>query len=127
MAWLVFLASIVLLAACAEEKSASDVIEDYIKAIAAGDADKAVSLSCADWELEAQKDANGFKPYESEIENLSCQTDGKDGDFTRVVCEGKIITNYGVGGVREVNLSNFVYLAVQEDDEWKMCQERPAE
>lgn len=112
-----------VLAACADEGNASDAIESYLKAKIAGDEDKLVSLSCKDWEAQARLDAAPFKSGEAEFEGMACENAGKQDEFTLVTCEGTLTFEYR-GELREQDLSALTYLAIKENDEWKMCGEQ---
>ena len=111
------------LSACADKGSAPDAVEKYLKAKAAADADKMVSLSCKAWEAQAQLDSSSFESVEAKTQDLSCRSNGKDGNYTLVSCEGKIVVAYR-GENREFNLSDSTYRAIQEDGDWKMCGEQ---
>lgn len=111
------------LVSCADKGSAPDAVEKYLKAKAAADADKMINLSCKEWEAQAQLDAASFQSVDAKTQDLSCRSNGKDGKYTLVSCEGKIVVAYR-GENREFNLSEATYRAIQEDDEWKMCGEQ---
>jgi hypothetical protein len=110
----------ILLAACAKEGDPSKTVESYLQARVESNADKLRSLSCAAWEEQAMLQADSFKSMDAHIEGMSCKADGKDGDFTRVTCQGKIVTTYN-GETREWALGS--YHLKEEDGEWKMCGE----
>ena len=112
-----------ILAACADEGSASETVENYLKAKITADEDKLVSLSCKDWEVQARLDAAPFKSGEAEFDGMSCKDAGKQDDFTLVTCEGTLSFVYQ-GEQREQDLSEITYLTIKEDDEWKMCGEQ---
>jgi hypothetical protein len=113
-----------LLTACAEEGDPTETVEAYLKARIDSNADELRKLSCADWEEEAMLQADSFKSMDARLEGLACEKGDKDGDYTLVSCEGKIITTYN-GETREWALGS--YKLIQEDDEWKMCGETTAE
>jgi hypothetical protein len=112
-----------VLAACADEGSASKAVEDYLKAKVSSNEDKLTSLSCKDWEAQALLDAAPFESVDAKFEGMSCKEAGKDGDFTLVTCEGTLSFEYQ-GELREQNLSEVSYLAIKENGEWKMCGEK---
>lgn len=115
-----FIILVLTLAACADKGSAPDAVEKYLKAQVAGDADKMIDLSCKDWEAEAQLDSASFQSVEAKTQDLSCRSNGKDGNYTLVKCEGKIVVVYR-GENRDFDLSGSTYRAIQEDGKWKMC------
>jgi hypothetical protein len=112
-----------ILAACADEGSAPNAVEDYLKAKVSGDEDQLVNLSCKDWEAQALLDAAPFKSVDAEFEGMSCKEAGKENNFTLVTCEGILSYEYQ-GELREQNLSDVSYLAIKENGEWKMCGEK---
>jgi hypothetical protein len=114
---------LLILAACADEGSASDAVENYLKAKIASDEDKLISLSCKDWEAQALLDAAPFESVDAEFEGMSCKEAGQEDDFTLVTCEGILSFEYQ-GELREQNLSEISYLAIKENGEWKMCGEK---
>lgn len=120
---LALLLVVLVLAACAEEGSAPDAIESYLKAKVASDADKLVNLACKDWEAQANADALSFKSVKAELNDMSCKENGKDGKYTLVTCEGEILAEYD-SEERSQSLSETTYLALEEDGEWTMCGEQ---
>ena len=100
--------------------NASRVVEEYFKALVAKDANRAVNLSCADWEEQAQLDADTFAINPAKAENIQCKTAGEDGNATLVICTGKLVLDYN-GEKQEINLADRTYRVVQEGSEWRMC------
>jgi hypothetical protein len=121
---LITLGLVLLLTACAEEGSAPEAIENYLKAKVQSDEDKLVSLSCKDWEAQAIQDAASFKSVNAELQDMSCKKGGEYGDYILVVCQGKMVIEYRGEDPREQNLSDIIYRAIKEDGEWKMCGEQ---
>jgi hypothetical protein len=103
-----------------QASSVSGVVEDYFEALVAKDANQAVNLSCADWEEQAQLDADTFAINPATAENIQCKTAGEDGDATLVSCTGKLVLDYN-GEKQEIDLAGRVYRVVQEGSEWRMC------
>jgi len=119
--WLIALWTILTLAACSGKTSPSaKVIEGYFKALVAKDTQKAISLSCAAWEQNAQLDADTFANYPAKLDNIACNKSGQKGNFTLVACSGKLSLDYN-GEIQEIDLADRVYLTVQEGGEWRMC------
>lgn len=121
---IILLLALLTLAACAEKSSAPAAVEKYLKAKITSDEDKLVSLSCKTWEAQAVLDAKSFESVAAEFENMSCQENGKQDDYTLVTCQGKLIIQYRGEDPREQNLGGTTYLTVKEDGEWKMCGEQ---
>ena len=116
--WLLLLLA---LSACTEKSSAPQVVEKYLKAKIASDEDKLVSLSCKSWEAQAIQEAAPFKSVNAKIQDLSCKTNGEDGQYTLVTCEGKLVIQYRGEDPREQSLGGTIYRTLKEDGEWKMC------
>ena len=95
-------------------------IESYNQALVKGDADQLTTLSCADWEAEAQNELASFAAVKVSLEDMSCSQGEKDGDTILVSCTGKIVANYG-NEVLEINLADRFYQAALEGGEWRMC------
>lgn len=115
--------ALIILAACANEGSAPDAVEKYLKAKIASDDNQLVSLSCKDWETQALLEAKSFESVSAEFKDMSCKEAGKDGSYTLVTCEGTLIIQYRGEDPREQNLSGTTYRAIKEDGKWKMCGE----
>ncbi|MBI5957590.1 MAG: hypothetical protein HY866_02575 [Chloroflexi bacterium] len=109
------------LSACADKSSAPESIENYLKTKVKGDADKLASLSCKEYEAQALLDAASFESVNARIDKLTCKETGKQDKFTLISCEGTLVIQYRGEDPREQNLSGTTYLAIKEDDEWKMC------
>lgn len=99
---------------------ASTAVEEYFKALVAKDATRAVNLSCAAWEQQAQIDADTFAINPATAENVQCQVTSQDGNNSVVSCTGKLVLDYN-GEKQEINLADRTYQAVQEGGEWRMC------
>jgi hypothetical protein len=95
-------------------------IESYNQALVAGKADQLTTLSCSDWEADAQNELASFSAVQVDLRDMSCSESSVDGDTALVSCTGKIIANYG-NEVLEINLADRLYQAVQEGGEWRMC------
>jgi hypothetical protein len=122
--WVIFLFIIAILAgvsACSKDLSGPvPAIEAYNQALVNGDADQLTTLSCADWEADAQNELASFAAVKVSLEDMSCSQGDKDGDTVLVSCTGKIVANYG-NEVLEINLADRLYQAVLEGGEWRMC------
>lgn len=117
---LLFLA--ISLAACSQAEDPGAAMVKYLEARAAADSNTIRGLSCAAWEGQAVAQADSFRSMNAKLENVTCQQNGTDGDFTLVTCGGSIVTTYN-GENREWALGT--YRMAQEDGEWKMCGEAP--
>jgi hypothetical protein len=122
--WVIILFIIAILAgvsACSKDSSGPvSAIESYNQALVKGQSDLLVTLSCADWEADAQNELASFAAVKVGIEDMSCRETDKDEDIVLIACTGKIIANYG-NEVLEINLADRFYQAVLEAGEWRMC------
>jgi hypothetical protein len=100
--------------------NASTAVEEYFKALVAKDATRAVNLSCAAWEQQAQIDADTFAINPATAQDVQCKVTGEDGDNNLVSCTGKLVLDYN-GEKQEINLAGRTYQVVQESGEWRMC------
>lgn len=110
-----------LLAACGgAEDSPAAAVENYLRTRINGDETQLVGLACRAREAEARMEAASFAPMKAEISALSCQTDGSDGQFTVVACQGAMVTTYA-GETRDWDLGARTFRTLQEDGRWKVC------
>jgi hypothetical protein len=114
------IALLLLLTACADQGDPAKAVEDYLKAKVSSDADKMTELSCKDWEDDIPQEAASFESVKAEVQDMSCKKGDKDGNYTLVTCEGKIVVEYD-GETRDFPLSATAYRTLEEDGEWKMC------
>jgi hypothetical protein len=118
-----FLASTSILTACSSAGKMTDAaaaIEAYNQALVSNNANQLSDLSCKTWEADAKNELASFAAVTAQLENPNCQVSGKDGDYTLVSCSGKIVANYN-GEDQEIDLSQRIYKAIQEDGQWRMC------
>lgn len=111
---------VVILGGCAQEGDPSETVESYLKAKVAADEDQMRQLACADWEGQVAIQADSLRGLDAKLEGLSCHQGEKDGDYTLVHCDGKLVATYN-GEVREWELGS--YRLIEEDGEWKVCGE----
>jgi len=122
-AWLILslaLAAAVLAACGGSEESAPQAVENYLDALVAGDADRLVNLSCAEWETDARVEADAFDAVAPTLQEASCQVAGADGDYTLVTCTGAILATYN-DERRELSLEDRTFRVAFEGGEWRMC------
>jgi hypothetical protein len=121
-AWLVLSLALAaaVLAGCGGESSAPQAVENYLEALVAGDADRLVNLSCAEWETDARVEADAFDAVAPTLNDVSCQAAGTDGDYTLVSCTGAILATYN-DERRELPLEDRTFRALFEGGEWRMC------
>jgi hypothetical protein len=110
-----------LLSACTTaESEAVQAVNTYLEALAAKDADRLVSASCADWESSARLEMDSFAAVTPELVEVLCQESEMDGEATLVACTGQIKLDYN-GEIMDLELSGQLFRTVQEGGEWRMC------
>lgn len=102
------------------DRGGAEGIEQYLRALTAGDVNELVDASCAAWEKDARLELDSFAAVSVELVDLSCEQSDQEGDTAMVNCSGKIIANYG-NEVLEIDLADRSYVAVYEGGEWRMC------
>jgi len=122
LTFVVLAALALILVACGNQQADSPVgvVQSYITGRVASDSALLVSISCKDQESQAQTDADSFKSMKANIDSMSCNQAGTDGNFTIVACQGKVTTTYA-GESRTWNLGDRNFKTVQEDGKWKVC------
>lgn len=113
-------ASLALAACGGGQGGAPDAVEAYLEALVAKDADAVVNLSCLDWEEDAITEVDSFEAVSAELNGVTCQEAGSDGEFTLVSCTGSIAVTYD-NEVQEIELAGRTYRAVQDGGQWRMC------
>ncbi len=112
---------VLLLSGCADAgDGAARTMENYMTAVVAKDVDRAVALSCADWETDARMTVDSFLAVQIRLEDLSCEKTGEHIDTTLVTCQGKIVATYN-NEDQEIDLSDRVYELIQEGGEYLVC------
>ncbi len=115
----ILLVMLVGLAACTQRDPAA-TIEAYLEARTAGDLTSVVNLSCIAWEGQAIAEVNSFSSADVTLQDMDCGQNGQDGDAILVECRGTLVATYD-GEDRAWDLGGFLYRAIQEDGEWRMC------
>ncbi|MEW6567898.1 MAG: hypothetical protein AB1449_06985 [Chloroflexota bacterium] len=118
--WLVLAWLTVALVGCARGNTAPGAIRGYLEALVAGDAVRAINLSCAEWEEQARTEAASFEAVDVSLQDVACAEAGTAGPYALVTCRGRILAIYG-GEQQELSLEGRTYRAVQESGDWKMC------
>lgn len=118
-----FVLGLVILAvsACSGRQSdPADYAESYVNALVEKDADTLVTLSCADWEVDAVTQVDSLEAVEARVEGLACEQTGTDGDYALVLCEGSIVLTYD-GEDRPIDLATRTFQLVQSGSDWLVC------
>lgn len=109
------------LSACT--KSADDpaaAAAAYWQALADKDSAQISSLSCADFEAEAQNTFDSFQSVAVKLNDLSCKVSSQDGDNAVVSCTGTFVASYNAEDLT-INLADHNYKVVKENGDWRMC------
>ena len=110
-----------LLAACSTgQADPAQAVTDYLNALITKDAQKAASLSCAEWEADSQMEVDSFQAVTATLDNVTCAVSAEEGDQKLVSCSGKIMISYN-GETREINLADRAYRTVLEGGDWRVC------
>jgi hypothetical protein len=121
---IVLLTAVLLLAlaGCSKGQASGPAlaVQVYLEALVAQDFDRITTLSCADWEEQAQLEVDSFAAVTARLEGVSCQEQSTEGDSATVACTGKIITTYDEED-QEIGLEGRTYWVVQQNGEWRMC------
>ena len=113
---------LLVLSGCADEGDPASAIEDYLKAKVASDTEKLNEVMCNELEDQVEAEAASFASVKAELQDMSCQESDRSDNLAHVTCTGEIVVDYG-GEQRSFSLSDTVYRALKEGDEWKMCGE----
>ena len=109
------------LSACGSNADApARVVEDYLEALVAKDADRLTTLSCGEWEDDALLELDSFQAVEARLEGMACEQTGTEGDTALVLCQGNIVATYDAED-QDIDLSVRTYQVVQEGGEWLVC------
>lgn len=114
-----------MLAACSSSSgdASAQVVEDYLNALVAKDADRVTTLVCGDWEEDALIELDSFQAVTARLDNVVCTQTGTDGDAALVTCTGSIIATYN-NEDQELDLSVRTYQVVEQGGDWLVCGTR---
>jgi hypothetical protein len=101
----------------------SQVVQNYLNALVKKDAASLISLSCKNWESEAQKQLDSFMNVGTSLENASCSVDSQTTDAAKVACTGFIKLTYDAE-IQKIDLSKRVYQLSLEHNEWRVCNSK---
>jgi hypothetical protein len=102
------------------EHPAAAALETFVQALADKNEAQYVTLTCADYELDALLEYDAFGLVNTHIEGLDCQAVSVDGDTAEVTCQGEIVATYG-NEDRTFELSERHYQVVKQDGLWLVC------
>lgn len=102
------------------EHPAAAAMEAFVHALADKNEAQYVTLTCADYELDALLEYDSFGLVKTHIEGLDCQAVSVYGDTAEVTCQGEIVATYG-NEDRTFELSERRYQVVKQDGQWLAC------
>ncbi len=114
------MALLLVLSACASADLAAQSVQDYYQALVSGDMDRAVALSCADWEFDAQMEVDSFQAVDASLDGFTCEQTGTEGDMALVTCAGQIVMSYD-GEDQYLDLSGQTYQVLDQGGDWLFC------
>ncbi len=127
---IVFFLIFILLVGCApvqtsQEPVEAQVLAQYIQALVAKDEAAYSRLICPDWEAEAFLEYDAYLGVKTDVKDVSCKRTGNQNEISNVVCQGKILLNYG-NEKQEVDLASRVYQLKPNAGSWQVCGFTPA-
>lgn len=111
---------VIALSACASGDLSAQSVEDYYQALVDNDVDRAVALSCADWELNAQMEVDSLMGVDASLDGFTCEQTGTDGDMAIVACQGQIVMSYD-GEDQYLDLSGQTFQVLEQGGDWLFC------
>lgn len=114
-----------LLTACSggNQNGAGAAAEKYFRAIAAGDENQIVSVSCPDWESGAKADVAAFIGVKARLENVTCAPvsgSAAESDSVVVECAGAIVATYN-NEDSNFELKGKQLTVTKQGGEWLVC------
>lgn len=119
----VFAISVIFLSACSSPSNGNEsalAVESYLKALVNKDSSALSTLSCEDWEAQAAMELDSFQAVKTELQDLSCQKSGTEGDMEVVTCSGKINATYNNENM-QVDLGKRAFLVKRQGSDWQVC------
>ncbi len=110
------------LSGCAstQKDPAVQSVQNYLKALAAGDSTGIINYTCKEYEDQTRLDVDSFAGVKTTLKDVSCQKTGTSGNQVTVKCQGSIDATYG-NEVQHFDLSRQSYTVVQQQGEWLVC------
>jgi len=110
-----------ILSACGSQPTGpAQVVESLLQALVDKDEARYVSLTCADWEMDALIEYDAFSLVATTLDGLDCQHTGMEGDAALVTCQGRIQATYS-NEIQTFDLSDRVYRVIPQSGDWLVC------
>ncbi|HAF61610.1 MAG TPA: hypothetical protein DCK95_04720 [Anaerolineaceae bacterium] len=105
---------------CSTKSDPAQSVLEYLNSLVNQDADRAVAVSCADWEKQALLETDSFLSVEALLNNVTCKTVMEGDTEAEVTCNGTIDMTYNEE-VRSIDLSLRTYSLIYQSGEWLVC------
>jgi len=79
-----------------------------------------LNLACKAWEEQASLEVDALLSVGAELNNVQCQIEKEEGDYTLVKCSGLLDLTYD-DEIRSIDLSKRTYYMQMEDGQWRVC------
>ena len=99
---------------------AAPVVEQYLQAKVAADADGIGALLCSELERSLPIEISSYASADATIQNMVCTQTSSTDNSAIVSCEGEIVVDYGN---ETPSFELATYRVLQEDGEWRWCGE----
>jgi hypothetical protein len=119
---LILIILIFLVSACNSAiKDPSIIVQNYLNALVKKDQAMLISLSCKEWEIDAQKELDSFMNVGMSLEGVACNTTSQSASIASVVCQGNIQMTYD-NEIQKIDLSKRIYQLGLENNDWRVCK-----
>jgi len=95
-------------------------VDSYYQSIIAQNSDQLNNVICPEFQDAAQVELDSFQGVKTELQGLSCQEAGKEGQNTLVKCAGKIVATYGSEKM-DFPIDDRVHKVQNQSGSWKVC------
>lgn len=112
---------VLALSACGQSTNEpARVVEDYLNALVAKDANRISTLSCADWESMALLELDSLQAVEVRLEGVDCSSSKEIDETYSVNCLGKLLATYN-NEAQEIDLSVNTYIVDEQGGDLLVC------
>lgn len=120
--FLLFISMSFLLISCSasSQSAAPKVVENYLQALVAEDANRLSVLVCKDFEQQARLELDSFIGVKASLKDMTCSQSGTEGDIVLVSCTGSIVATYN-NEQQELPLAGRAYRVIMEGGDWLVC------
>ena len=97
------------------------VVQNYLNALVKKDSAVLISMTCKDWESEAQKELDSFLNVGTTLDGLNCRILSQSLSNASVNCQGFLFLTYDTE-IQKIDLSKRTYQLVLENNDWRVCK-----